>query len=234
MRKIKLMIMLIVLTIAVCSCIGSNKILSTTGTQTQVILSENNYRVIQKLEGTATSRSFLGIGHLQSTVITTARNNMLANVNFIGNSKSVINEYIEVYNRWNLIIPLHRITVTASAYLIEFTNKDGKITDYSQNSVQSTTATQSTTVQQIQPMTSNQDTMIGGFPIMVELREFTAMFEAPNTSSKQLLYIPGGAIVKLIGEERNFYNVEFNEKKGFVRKSAFPKRQIEIARKLNR
>jgi PBP1b-binding outer membrane lipoprotein LpoB len=122
MQKIKLVIMLAVAAVLLSSCHASHSALSRNENvnTTQVVLAKKNYKVLEKIEGTATTVSVFGLGnHGMKTLVSNARADMLSKVNFIGGSKAIINENIEINNRTIFMVSTKSVNV--SAYLIEFT-----------------------------------------------------------------------------------------------------------------
>ncbi|HPT44161.1 MAG TPA: hypothetical protein PLH52_09925, partial [Paludibacteraceae bacterium] len=65
--------------------------------QTQVVLSEKNYRIIKYVEGDAYARYYFGIGGGKSNrgLVALAREHMLKNAGLIGKSRALINETVE-------------------------------------------------------------------------------------------------------------------------------------------
>jgi hypothetical protein len=104
------------------SCVALHSALSSnvnTNT-TEVVLAKNNYTIVDRIEGTASTVSVFGIGnHGFKTLVANARAHMLDKAKFIGTSRAVINENIEINNRQILIVGIKSVHV--SAYLIEFT-----------------------------------------------------------------------------------------------------------------
>lgn len=86
---------------------------------TQVILSKNNYKVIEQLQGEIKVKYILGIGGKKKDLIARARTKMLENADLIGKSRAVINENVDVHIKYGLFTT--KYTVTVSGYLIEFT-----------------------------------------------------------------------------------------------------------------
>jgi hypothetical protein len=86
---------------------------------TQVVLSQKNYKVIAKVEGSTSSIAVLGFGGSFRPLVEKARAKMLKNVDFIGSSRAVINETVEVNNK-SFVGIVNMKTVTVSAYVIEF------------------------------------------------------------------------------------------------------------------
>ena len=88
--------------------------------QTQVVLSENNYRIIKYVEGDASARYYFGIGGGKSKrgLVARARENMLANAGLIGKSRAVINETVETQYKQTFFVTDVRYIV--SAYVVEF------------------------------------------------------------------------------------------------------------------
>lgn len=87
--------------------------------QTDVVLSQKNYKIIKYVEGDAKAKYILGIGGLNNKgLIAEARQKMLKNAGLIGKSRAVINETVEVQTKQILIYTEFRYIV--SAYIVEF------------------------------------------------------------------------------------------------------------------
>lgn len=87
--------------------------------QTDVVLSQKNYKIIKYVEGDAKARYFLGIGGINNKgLIAEARQKMLKNAGLIGKSRAVINETVEIQTKQILIYTEFRYIV--SAYIVEF------------------------------------------------------------------------------------------------------------------
>lgn len=90
------------------------------GHNTEVQLNRKNFKIVQKVEGSAQATYILGIGGLgKKALIARATEKMLADANLIGSSRAVINETVEIKNSFFLIATTTQINV--SAYVIEFT-----------------------------------------------------------------------------------------------------------------
>ena len=95
-------------------------------TNTQVILSEANYRVINTVRGEATSHFILGIGPLNNRLYSRAKKDMLENANLAGGgnkSRALINITTDEQNRfvWVWLFPFwYSKTVYITADIIEF------------------------------------------------------------------------------------------------------------------
>ena len=111
---------------------------------TNVILQTNNYRIIQKVKGTATGLTVLGFGGSFRPLIENARSEMLRNANLIGYSRAVINETVEINYKYFVVIML--TTINVSAYVIEFTDGNSM-----QQSMQQYERPQNTQLQITQP-----------------------------------------------------------------------------------
>jgi len=91
-----------------------------TTNSTEVVLSEKNFKVVERLQGEAEVTYIFGIGGLsKSAVIAEARADMLSKSNIVGDSKAIINETIEV-KRSRLLAVLH-YKVIVSSHIVEFT-----------------------------------------------------------------------------------------------------------------
>lgn len=87
---------------------------------TEVVLSEKNFKVIERVQGEAEARYAFGIGGLsKNALIAEARANMLSKANIVGGSKAIINETVEVKRSRLLIVRRYKVTVTG--HIVEFT-----------------------------------------------------------------------------------------------------------------
>jgi hypothetical protein len=119
MKKNITLFITVLIMLALSSC-GIHSTLSSNQNQnqTQVVLARKNYKIIQKVTGSATNTSIFGIGGGMRALVSRARAKMLDNIDFAG-SRAIINENIETNDR--IIFFVNTKTVTVSAYLIEFT-----------------------------------------------------------------------------------------------------------------
>ncbi|MDD3913648.1 MAG: hypothetical protein PHU62_10465 [Bacteroidales bacterium] len=86
---------------------------------TEVVLSQNNYKIVESVQGTSKATYVFGIGGLsKQALIAEARADMLSKANIVGNSRAVINETVEVKHSLFPIIRLYEVYV--SGYIIEF------------------------------------------------------------------------------------------------------------------
>jgi len=82
---------------------------------TNVVLSGNNYKIVQKVSASAASK--------KSTIkdmVVKVREDMLKNVEMVGLPRAIINESIEIHYTKGFM-GLKWYTITISAYVIEFT-----------------------------------------------------------------------------------------------------------------
>jgi len=86
---------------------------------TDVVLQGNNYKVISKVKGEATGRAILGFGGSFKPLVENARSNMLESADLVGKPRAVINETVEINDKFYLFC--RKKTVTVSGYIIEFT-----------------------------------------------------------------------------------------------------------------
>ena len=86
---------------------------------TQVVLSKNNFKVVEHVTGEATNSYFLFFGGSKKALIEEARARMLKNANLLGTSRAVINETVEEHTLTFVIGTIY--TITVSADVIEFT-----------------------------------------------------------------------------------------------------------------
>lgn len=89
--------------------------------QTSIVLSQKNYKVIEKVTGTASARYIFGIGGLRAkALVDKARNNMVMKNKLVGGARAFIYPTVEIHSTW--CVPFFgKKTVTYSGYLIEFT-----------------------------------------------------------------------------------------------------------------
>ena len=115
----KKLILLLISILLLSSCaVHSGLTFNTNNSVTNVVLQGNNYKIIQKVQGTASGFSVFGIGGAFQPIVNNARSEMLRNANLIGRSRAIINETVEVNNKFFVIVGVK--TVTVSAYVIEF------------------------------------------------------------------------------------------------------------------
>jgi len=86
---------------------------------TTVVLEKKNYRIVQKVKGTSSGLYVLMFGGSFSAEIEAARSRMLESAGLIGSSRAVINETVET--NWKIFFFVNIVTITVSAYVIEFT-----------------------------------------------------------------------------------------------------------------
>ncbi|MDR1200817.1 MAG: hypothetical protein LBL58_04175 [Tannerellaceae bacterium] len=88
---------------------------------TEVVLSERNFRVVSNVQGTSETFYIFGLGGMsKSAMIADARAQILQQADMIGKSRALVNEIVEEHNLFILIYNRRKITVTAQ--LIEFTS----------------------------------------------------------------------------------------------------------------
>ena len=120
MKKVVLFLALSV-SIALSSCGGSASVMGNTNvSQTNIELSKKNFNILSKVSGTSTNTYIMGIGGASNrALLEKAKNNMMTNANLSG-SKAIIN--ITYDKHYNGFVPFYsKVTVTASAYIVEFT-----------------------------------------------------------------------------------------------------------------
>ena len=87
---------------------------------TEVVLSQNNYKVVERVIGKSQTLYVFGIGgHTKEGLIAEAKANMLSNANILGSSKAIVNETVEIKN--SLFPFVRKCKVIVSAYVVEFT-----------------------------------------------------------------------------------------------------------------
>lgn len=88
---------------------------------TNIDLSKNNFKVIDRVSGKSSATYVFGIGGLSNkALVEKAKVKMLENANLIGSSKAIINVATESHS--SLFFPFYsRKTITVSAHVVEFT-----------------------------------------------------------------------------------------------------------------
>ena len=124
MRKLSILILVVAIIFSLSSCaIHSGLTGNLNNSTTNVVLQTNNYKIIQKVKGEASGMSVLGIfGGSFRPLVEQARSRMLESANLIGKPRAIINETVEVNNKFFVVVGFK--TVTVSAYVIEFTDAD--------------------------------------------------------------------------------------------------------------
>ena len=119
--KKTLIFLLFAASLSITSCGGSSSLMSnTSASQTTVELSKKNFNILGKVSGKSSNTYVFGIGGMSNkALLEQAKNNMMANANLSG-SKAVIN--ITYDKHFNGFAPFYSsVTITASAYIVEFT-----------------------------------------------------------------------------------------------------------------
>jgi hypothetical protein len=122
--KRKLLIAPLFAALLITSCATFNPNVSSSNlNQTQVVLQSNNFKVLKKVEGSASAVYILGVGGLgKKGLVSAARKDMYDKSGLTG-SQIIIGEHTE-WKTSNLIPYVWgSATVTTSGYLIEFTGK---------------------------------------------------------------------------------------------------------------
>ena len=122
MRKLLMLFVLVATLFGVSSCqLHSPVAANLYQNNTNVVLQDNNYKIIQKVRGEAQADYFFYFGGFRKKgLIEEARAEMLESANLVGSSKAVINETVETS-----LTPIAgiytNVKVTVSGYVIEFT-----------------------------------------------------------------------------------------------------------------
>ncbi len=104
------------------SCVAATGLVSN-NLLTTVELSEANYKVVDKVSGSATVRYILGLGgNKKNALVAQARSNMLRRAELVGGSRAIVNEIVEEKNQAILGTLIVKKTITVNAHIIEFTN----------------------------------------------------------------------------------------------------------------
>jgi hypothetical protein len=120
-------ILLVSISILVSNCSGNAGLTRNINNhQTDVVLSQPNYKVIKYVQGESTAKYFLGIGGFGNKgMIAQARKKMLQHAGLIGKSRAVINETVEIQTKQILLYTEFRYIV--SAYIVEFSSNPDDI-----------------------------------------------------------------------------------------------------------
>jgi len=121
MKRIFKLFFIILVAFSLSSCaIHSGLTNNTNNNVTNVVLQSNNYKIVGKVKGTASGLWVLCFGGSFSPLVDNARSEMLKNADLIGHSRAIIDETVEVNNKFYIILGYK--TVTVSAYVVEFTD----------------------------------------------------------------------------------------------------------------
>lgn len=120
MKTIKPIIVLASIILFTSCGINSSLILNHNQTSTQVHLSSNNFKVIDKISGNAQVEYIFGIGGLRKKQLyENAYSDMLSKANLLNSSKAIINIVTEEH--FGGVPPFYyKRTVTVTANVIEF------------------------------------------------------------------------------------------------------------------
>lgn len=119
MRKLLLLLIWTAFLFSGCA-VHSGLTFNTNNHVTQVVLSKNNYVVIDSVRGESEAIYVFGIGgFLKEALIAEAKADMLSKADIIGGSRAIINETVEIKHSLFPVIRLYKVTV--SGHVIEFT-----------------------------------------------------------------------------------------------------------------
>lgn len=118
---IRLFILLIGITFLFSSCAFHAGVTSNINNHTtEVVLSKNNFKVLESVQGESEAMYVFGMGGLsKKAMVAEARALMYSRANLIGSSKAIINETVDIKHSFFPIVRLYRVTV--SGHIIEFT-----------------------------------------------------------------------------------------------------------------
>ena len=121
MRKLLMLLVLVVTLFGVSSCqLHSGIAVNMNQNTTNVVLQDNNYKIIQKVRGESQADYFLYFGGFRKNgLIEEARAEMLENANLVGTSKAIINETVET-SMTTFAGIYSNVKVTVSGYVVEF------------------------------------------------------------------------------------------------------------------
>ncbi|NLO71493.1 MAG: PorT family protein [Porphyromonadaceae bacterium] len=137
MKFIKIAVTITVLVLLFASCSTYNGLTRNENhSQTQVVLSEKNYKIVKYVEGDAYARYVLAFGGKSKRgLLARARENMLRNAGLIGASRAVINETVETRVRQSLFVT--EVWYIVSAYVVEFYDPESELPPAAEESVYS-------------------------------------------------------------------------------------------------
>lgn len=92
---------------------------SVNGTNTNIVLEKNNFKVVGTVSGEATDTYLFFIGGFKQTLVAKAKQKMIENAKLEGTSKAIINVTIEEHNKF-MFLYIKR-TITVHGTVIEFT-----------------------------------------------------------------------------------------------------------------
>ena len=119
MKKLKLLPLLLGLLLMTSCAYHSGLVNNFNNNNTTVELSENNYRVVDYVKGSASCTYVFGIGGLdKATVVEKAKAEMYSNANLNGKARAII--YTNIDTRYTFFPIIRKMTVTASGHVIEF------------------------------------------------------------------------------------------------------------------
>lgn len=120
MKRVYLLVPFFVFTLLFSSCGFHNGLTSNFNNHnTEVVLSEANYTIVDSVMGSAKASYILGLGGVsKKSLIAEAKAEMLRNANLVGSSKAIINETVEVHT--SIVWFVRTKTITVSAHVIEF------------------------------------------------------------------------------------------------------------------
>ena len=122
MKKLLMLFVLVATIFGFSSCqLHSGLAVNLNQNTTNVVLQDNNYKIVQKVRGEAQADYFFYFGGFRKKgLIEEARANMLESANLVGSSKAVINETVET-SLTTIAGVFSFVKVTVSGYVIEFT-----------------------------------------------------------------------------------------------------------------
>ena len=122
MRKLLMLFVLAAMLVGVSSCSLHDPLTRNLNqNSTNVVLQDNNYKIVAKVRGEAQADYFFGLGGFRKNgLIEEARANMLENANLVGSSRAVINETVET-SATTFAGIYSNVKVTVSGYVVEFT-----------------------------------------------------------------------------------------------------------------
>ncbi len=91
---------------------------SVNGTNTNVVLQKNNFKVIENVSGEATDTYWFFIGGFKQTLVAKAKQNMIEKAKLEGTSKAIINVTLEEHSK--LMFIYVKRTVIVHGTVIEF------------------------------------------------------------------------------------------------------------------
>ena len=119
MKKISSLLIGILFLFSNCATVDKAQNLNSHNNTTEVVLADNNFKIIGKAEGQSEARYIFGIPEQpKRSLIAEAKADMYSKASIEGGSKAIINENVEIKHSTFPFLGIIRIKV--SGYIVEF------------------------------------------------------------------------------------------------------------------